>query len=173
MRLLFIIFPFFLLSADNYPSQNRIDWLTWEEAVALNEKEPRKMFVDIYTDWCGWCRKLDQTTFIDPHVVKLMNEKYYAVKLDAETKDTINYKGKALINPEPQRKKSIHPLAMGLLQNRASFPTVVFLDENQQLIQGIPGYLDAKSFYPILSYFALPNFREVDYEQHKTSITLY
>jgi thioredoxin-related protein len=173
LRALLLVIPFFLLSADQYSTKHRINWLTWEQAIALNEKEPKKLFVDLYTDWCGWCHKLDQTTFIDSHVVKAMNANYYAIKLNAETKDSIFYKNQFWVNPDPNRSRSIHPLAMALLQNKASFPTVVFLDEKQQIIQGIPGYLEAKDFYPIVTFFALKNYREVDFETHKNGISLY
>src|SRR5688572_12351082 len=81
---------FFILS---YTLQaQEIKWMTWEQAAAANEKEPRKIFVDIYTDWCGWCKRMDVTTFIDPAVTKLMNEKFYAVKLNAEQKETIRWR---------------------------------------------------------------------------------
>lgn len=167
-----IIFPI-LLSADNFNSKHKINWLSWEEAVAKNEKQPKKIFVDLYTDWCGWCRKLDNTTFADSNIVKLMNEHYYAVKMNAETKDTIFYKGQVIVNPEPERKRSIHPLAMALLQGRASFPTVVFLDEKESIIQGIPGYLDAKGMYPVLAFFAQENYKELDYKTFEKDNQLY
>ena len=48
------------------PAAAKIEWLTWDQAVAKMEKEPRKIMVDVYTDWCGWCKRMDASTFQDP-----------------------------------------------------------------------------------------------------------
>ncbi|MBK7335110.1 MAG: DUF255 domain-containing protein [Saprospirales bacterium] len=65
-----------------------LKWHTWEEAVAANKKEPRKILVDVYTDWCGWCKRMDATTFQDQTVMDYLKKNFYAVKLDAEQKRT-------------------------------------------------------------------------------------
>ena len=65
--------------------ESKVKWYTFEEAVELNKAEQRKIFIDVYTDWCGWCKKMDATTFNSPEIAKILNEEYYAVKFDAET----------------------------------------------------------------------------------------
>ena len=66
------------------PEEVAIKWYTWDEAIALNAKNPKKIFIDLYTEWCGYCKKMDANTFKDPEVAKYMNEHFYAVKFDAE-----------------------------------------------------------------------------------------
>ena len=79
----------------------QIKWMTWNEAIAAqkldrdnhnkNKKEnpaPKKIFLDIYTGWCGWCKKMDRSTFKAAEVVRYMNKYFYAVKLDAEMTET-------------------------------------------------------------------------------------
>ena len=61
-----------------------VKWLTFEEAVEKSKTEKRKIFIDVYTDWCGWCKVMDKNTFNDPEVAKLLNEKFYPVKFNAE-----------------------------------------------------------------------------------------
>ena len=78
--------------------EGAVKWYTFEEAVALNKKEPRKIFIDVYTDWCGWCKKMDETTFSKPEIAKILNKDYYAVKFDAESLDTINFAGTRFVN---------------------------------------------------------------------------
>ena len=69
----------------------------------LNEfiSPPKKVFIDLYTSWCGWCKRMDATTFKQRAIVEYMNQKYYAVKFDAETRDTINFNGHSFINSDP------------------------------------------------------------------------
>jgi thioredoxin-related protein len=133
-------------------STAKIKWLDFEEAVAQNKKKPKKIFIDTYTDWCGWCKKMDQTTFINPVIVKYMNDNYYAVKFNAERKDTVNYNGKSYVNPNPAGTRSSHQLAQELLNGRMSFPSFVFLDENLKKITILPGYQKAPQFESILHF---------------------
>ena len=63
---------------NNKPAEG-IKWLTIEQAAERMKKEPRKIVIDVYTDWCGWCKKMDKNTFTDPKVVALVNKDYYAV----------------------------------------------------------------------------------------------
>ena len=75
-----------------------LKWYTWEEAVELNKTKPKKMFVDVYTDWCGWCKKMDKSTFADPAVAAYLAENFYPVKLNAEQKADIQFAGEFLLH---------------------------------------------------------------------------
>ena len=84
-----------VLLASGSVSAQQVEWMSWEEAVALAEsgQQSKKIFVDVYTDWCGWCKRMDATTFQDPKVVAHMNKHFYAVKFNAQQKEEIEYKG--------------------------------------------------------------------------------
>src|SRR3954463_14417926 len=86
-----------------------IHWMTFKEALAKNEKAPKKIFIDVYTDWCGWCKKMDASTFTNDSIIQYMNKNFYAVKLDAETKDTIKYKGVDYVFVPQYRSNGIAP----------------------------------------------------------------
>lgn len=131
-----------------------IKWYTFEEAVELSKKNPKKIFIDVYTDWCGWCKKMDASTFKDKKIAKMMNQYYYAVKLDAEMNDTVRFEGNVFVNPNPASTRSTHQLAVALLNGQLSYPTTVYLDEKFALMsQAIPGYQTPESIEPILLYF--------------------
>ena len=51
-------------------SQDKINWMSFEEAIARSKEDPKHIFVDVYTDWCGWCKKMDASTFVDPVIVR-------------------------------------------------------------------------------------------------------
>lgn len=154
MSRLLLIWCFF--SAYGIPSlwgQSKIDWLTWEEVQEKSKTEKRKIFVDIYTDWCGWCKKMDQTTFSNEKVIQYINKNYYAVRFNAEYKQDIILKGK-VYQYTRYGNRGYHQLATTLLQNKLSFPSLAFLDEDLNLIQAIPGYQDDWFFLMISTYFA-------------------
>ncbi|MFT4030948.1 MAG: DUF255 domain-containing protein [Siphonobacter sp.] len=136
----------------------RIQWLTIEEAYAKNQKEPRKFLIDVYTDWCGWCKVMDRETFTDPKVVDYVTKHYYAVKLDAEGQKAITL-GPNTFKFIPQGNRGYQELAAILMNGKMSFPTVVFMDEkfiqgNQaHVIQAVPGYHKANEFHQIITFF--------------------
>src|SRR3990172_7231234 len=108
--------------------EKEIKWYTFKEAQELNKKTPKKFLIDCYTNWCGWCKKMDATTFKNEVIAKYVNEKYYAIHFNAETKDTINFNGKDYTN-----KSGTHSLAIYLLNKQLSYPNIVYLDEDLNL----------------------------------------
>lgn len=126
-----------------------INWLTLEEAQALSEKEPRKIIMDVYTDWCGWCKKMDKTTFADEKVAKFVNEHFYAVKLKADSDAKLNFKGQEFTNAEFARALRI-----------SGYPTVVFFAENFSKFQPVSGYRQADEFKQILEMFLKADDKE-------------
>ena len=145
-------------------AQEKIQWMGFEEAIAASEKQPKKIFIDVYTDWCGWCKKMDKTTFVDPDVAKYMNEAFYPVKFDAESNETVHFKGVEFVKVMQSPGKGVHQLAAALLQNKLSYPSYVILDEEQRLLQVIPGYQEVKMFLPILHFFGDDAFKTTSWE---------
>ena len=132
-------------------NSNKINWLSWEEMVKLNEKNPKKIFIDFYTAWCGWCKVMDRNTFEDSIVTTLMVNDFYCVKFDAERKDTIQFLGKAW--PwVPGGRGGYHSLAAYFMQNQLSYPTFCVLTSKFELISPLKGYIAPPQFEPIISY---------------------
>jgi thioredoxin-related protein len=145
-----------------------IKWYSFEEAYRLSKKKPKKMVVDVYTEWCGWCKRMDAETFANPVIAKYMNSHFYCVKLDAERKDTIVLDGVKLVNPNPGSKRSTHQLANQLLHGSMSYPSYVFLNEEGKYIVTIPGYHRASEFEAMLSFFgegAYENLKSEEFQQ--------
>jgi len=153
------------------PVGEKITWISFQEALEKNKKEPRKMIMDVYTDWCGWCKHMDKTTFTDPNVIAYINANYYAVKFDAEGPDSIFYKGKAYkndgVSPRPGRKPT-HPLAIELLQGQMSYPNIVYFDDSSNVITSVAGYRGAKDLQPFLIYFAENLYKYVNLQDFIT-----
>lgn len=149
------LFIFFSLDmkAQSLPASDKINWMSWDEATAAMAVEKRKIFIDVYTDWCGWCKKMDASTFIDPGVVNYMNSKYYAVKLDAEMKDTIVWNNMSFVNPNPTGRRSTHTFAASLLDNKLSYPSFVILDENYSRVHLMAGFKQPEALLGNLIFF--------------------
>ena len=144
-----------------------INWISWEEAVQLSQTDaqPKKIFVDVYTDWCGWCKKMDKDTFQNPQVSQYMQDNFYMVKMDAEGKDPIQYQGKTF-KFVPSGRRGYHELAAALLQGKMSYPTVVFLDENFNMLSPVPGYQKVEPFMQIAKYFGDNIYKDKDWQSY-------
>ena len=97
------------------------------------------MFFDIYTNWSGWCKKMDATTFMNPDVVEYMTEHFYAVKMNAETKDGIVF-NEVLYESKQYGNKQYNELAVNLLGGKMSFPSFVVLSKREVKLGAIIGY---------------------------------
>jgi len=150
----------------SFAQENVVKWYTIEEALELNKIQERKIFIDVYTDWCGWCKKMEATTFTHPAIAKILNEQFYAVRFDAETNDTINFAGQKFIN-EGNRNRSPHQLAVALLQGKMSYPSIAYLNENNQLLTAVPGFYSADRLEPLLKFFAEDAFKSVSFEEYQ------
>jgi thioredoxin-related protein len=148
-----------------------VKWLSFKEAFALNKKQPKPFLIDIYTDWCGWCKHMMKTTYAEPLLASYINAYFYPVKFDAETKDTVEYLGTNYMNPGTSRK-STHQLALKLLGQNISYPSTIFSNNNFQFNLLSAGFLEVKKIEPLL-IFTLENiFRTTTYEDFQKNYDL-
>jgi thioredoxin-related protein len=161
----FLLFILTILIVSPAHSQDKIKWMSFAEAMEKNKEYPKHFFIDVYTDWCGWCKKMDASTFVDPVIVKMMNENFYAVKLDAEQKDTIWFQDKAFVNPNPEGRKSSHQMAQALLKGKMSYPSFVFLNSGTEWLTVVNGYRKSPDLEMYLTYFGESIYNGKTWEQ--------
>lgn len=151
----FAIILFGILNINFSHSQEAIKWYDIEEAEALAKVNPKPIFIDAYTSWCGWCKHLDRTTFKDPQIVQLLNSSFYPVKYDAERKDTVTFQGKQYTNRfVGKTTKPTHDLSIELFKgSRMSYPTMFLFDGNFENKLPIQGYMDATKLAPFLVFY--------------------
>lgn len=130
----------------------KINWISFEEAFALHQKEPKKWVIDVSTESCGWCKRMDKTTFSDSIVIDHVNGNFYAVALDGEYKENITI-GDRTYEFVNEGRRGYHQLPAELMGGKMSYPTIVFLGEELQNLSSIPGYKDAASFLQIVEFF--------------------
>lgn len=156
---------FYVKSPVQAQESAKIKWYSIEEAAKLNKKHQKKFFIDVYTDWCGWCKKMDSGTFTDPVIVEYMNKNFWAVKLDAETQDTIVVNEQTFVSTNPGGKRASHQLAAALLNGKMSYPSFVFLDDEVKLITVLPGFNPPEKLEPVLHYIAEEKYKDTPYDQ--------
>ena len=160
-----------------------IKWMSFEEAVEKSKIEKRKIFIDVFTDWCGWCKVMDKNTFPDPEIVKMLNENYYPVKFNAEQTADVIFRG-TTFKFIAQGNRGYHQLAAALLNNQMSYPNFVFLDEEFRIIpvyQGstsLPGYRKPEEFHVFLNFVGSDSYQKMnindyqkEYKSPYTSLT--
>ena len=150
----FLLSPFTSLRA-------QVKWPTIEEA-ASETIGTKLYFIDFYTSWCGYCKKMDRETFTDPTVAKILNKYYYPVKFNAEGTNTFVWFGKTY-NPASAGRNRTHEFAKGV----QGYPTFNLFTADGKLFQSIPGYVAAKDFTVILWYLASGDYNRYSYEQYQ------
>lgn len=124
-----------------------IHWVNMEEAVQAAKKDGKRIYIDVYTDWCGFCKKMDNSTYRDTALIRYINTHYHAVKLDAEA-PIIKADGK-----DYRLSGQFNQFAINTLNAEMAFPTTVILEPSLAGTFKHAGYLDAITVRAIVSYF--------------------
>jgi len=148
------------------PAEKKVKWYTWEEAVELQKTAPRKIMVDIYTDWCHWCKVMDKKTFEEKKIADYLNTHFYPVKLDAEQKEDIVYDGNTFKFVKTGRR-GVHTLAYSLLDGKMSYPSIVFLNEKMERVMISAGFKKPKDFKTELTYLAEDHYLKQQLNAYK------
>lgn len=141
-----------------------VKWLTIKEAQTLNKTQQKPLLIDIYTDWCGWCKHMMKTTYSNPNIAGYINQYFYPVKFNAETKDTIEYNGK-IYKPTSPSPKTPHELAIKFLGQSLSYPSTIFVSNNYEFNLLSQGFLEEKKLEPLLIYTVENVFKSTPYEE--------
>lgn len=125
--------------------EKKIKWNDFESAQFQTLENPKPIFIEFTAKWCGWCKKMDKTTFADDHVIEVLNDQYYAVKVDFDSPDIIKYKGKKYTGKQLAKHFGIEGL-----------PTMIYIPSDQKSSKTIVGYKTAKQLIKELNKLNKP-----------------
>jgi thioredoxin-related protein len=157
------------LSFSQQSAAKNVKWYSLKEALELNKTKPKKILIDIYTDWCGWCKKMDAETFEHPIISAYLNSNFYPVKFNAEGRDSVEFAGYKFGNPG-QGSRSTHQFAVALFQSQKldpGYPSIAYLTENLQLVGVMPGFLNPLQMEPILNFIVEDKFKTTSLDEYQ------
>lgn len=134
---------------DHKIESGELFWHDIKQIENLQKTNPKPIIVDVYTDWCKWCKVMDQKTFSNPELIEYLNANYHMVKFNAETKSALNFKGESY-NFVQNGRKGYNTLATKLCNGKLSYPSFVVLDTDLNTAQVINGFKDADAFKSLL-----------------------
>ena len=140
-----------------------ISWMSVEEAAGKLQQEQRPVLIDLYTTWCGWCRQMDKRTYSNKKVAEYLQDKFYPVRVDAETHAVITWGGRTYqFNPQYRSNE----FAMYLTHGQLEFPTTIFIVPGQEP-QAIPGFLEPKDLELLVKYFGEGAYRTTSFDDYQ------
>ena len=151
-------------------AQEKIKWYSIEEAVQLASENPKVLVIDVYTDWCGWCKRMDRETFSDSVIVDLMNTHFYPVKLDAEGKEDVVI-GDRTFKFVDNGRRGYHEIAAVVTKGRLSYPTISYVDGQGKVLEASPGYKTADQFKMYLAYYKDEAYKTSTFQEFAESYT--
>lgn len=150
------------------PTPEPLRWYTWEEAVELNKTKPKKIIVDVFTNWCGWCKKMDKGAFADPTVTAYLAEHFYPVKLNAEQREEIKFNGESFgFVANDNGRGGVHTLAYALLDGKMGYPSLVYLNEKYERIMISPGFKESPDLLKELHFAAEEMYSKTTWEKYR------
>jgi len=171
MRFYFLI----LALSFNFLSSQSIQWMTLAEAILAQKVKPKKIMIDVYTDWCGPCKLMDKNTFQNRDVAAYISKHYYAVKFNAEGNESITYSGNEFLNPnyDPDKKgrNATHQFTQYL--GIRGYPSLIFMSETTDLIMPLVGYQKPQQIELFLKMIKQGDYmifsKSEDFEKYKKS----
>jgi len=124
-------------------TEGRERWTTPASAFTDASSARKKIILDVYTDWCGWCKRMDRDTYADSAIASYMEEHYLAAKMNPEREGSLTYSGQQVSHADFARGLGVR-----------GYPATAFFNEKGELLTMIPGYMKPKEFMLVLRFFA-------------------
>lgn len=149
-----ILFLLVITSFQNYAQKQEIQWIGFEELEDSLQFKNKPVLIYFYTDWCVYCKKMDRNAFRNPEIVSEINNGFYAVKMNAESLDSIKFEGQTFINEQARNKRNgVHqiPLLLASREGRLfTFPVLMVLDKNFRIRKRSFEYLTSEAMKKLI-----------------------
>ena len=161
MRLLLFIY-FFNFNFNELYSQSKVNWIELNNNASINNNG-KKIIIDLYTGWCGWCKVMDQKTFTNKEVINQINNNFLPIKFNAEYQNNVEFNNN-IFKYVKSGRRGINELAYYLTNGKLSYPMTIFLDENYKLITLLPGYHKPDFYNLVLKYIGEDYWKDTKWD---------
>jgi len=167
------VIAFLFIVISSHLNAQQIEWVSMNEALDIQQKNPKKIMLFVYAEWCKECHKMNETTFVNKDVAKYINKHFYAVHFNGEGTEKITYKGFEYTNPNyvPNRKGQNYQHFFADALKVKAYPTIVFFDEEGEIISPIEGFKSATDLEIFLKMIASNDYKNVktfeDWEEYQ------
>lgn len=163
LMVLFVWLTIFSCAQKPVAEADKVQWMALEDVVANLKKEKRPVLIDLYTDWCGWCKVMDKKTYSNKNVTTYIQQKFYPIKFDAEGRKAITWNGKTY---DFNSRYKTHDWAVYLTNGQLSYPTTVIIPVDGEP-QAIPGYMTPAELEFIVKYFGEGKYGTVKFDEYQ------
>lgn len=127
---------------------SQLKTISFEELPSLQQKDPRIVVIFVHTDWCSYCKAMLKTTFQDKQVVELLNNKYYFIDFDAESKKDIVFLGKTFKYKELEKDRGFNELSdyLSYDDDKEMYPRTIFLNAKNEMFYKLDGFINKQKF---------------------------
>lgn len=139
----------------NIQDKKALKWHSFSEGLKIAMAENKKVLIDVYTDWCEWCKKMDDEVYTDSKVVNYLSSKFVLIKLNAESEAKHTFEGREYSEME-----------LAYIFGVEGFPTTIFIREDMQPITAVPGYFPADVFMKILTFIGDDYYLKMNFDEY-------
>ena len=153
--LLVLFFASMTLPSQTKNHVSELKWNSFNAGITQAGSSHKKILVDVYTDWCGWCKRMDKEVYADPAVREYLAKNFVVIKINAEGSESVRYKGQAYTPPQLAA-------AFGV----TGYPATLFMKDNSEPITLLPGYMEAPMFLNVLSFIAENHYETKQFDAY-------
>lgn len=153
MRLFVLILCVFLMrcSGTKQHESSSLNWIGVEQIEEKMKEQERPILISLYTDWCGWCKKMDKKVYTNPALISYVKDNFYTVKFNGEYKGPVRFQGKLYSYRADLR---VHELAIFLTRGEVGFPATVFMKNWEDQPAPVVGYLEVSDIELLAKFYA-------------------
>ena len=158
-----LLAAFFIFSVSTLFAQKKakVNWIPFHELEAKYNADPKPIIIDLYTDWCGWCKRMEKDTYGNDSVANYINKNFYAVKYDAESKEPLTINGKTF---NYNKDYKVNEVAIALTSGNLAYPQTIFLDKLTNPPAPLAGYKTVKEIEGPLKFFGEKAFMAMSFQ---------
>ena len=130
---------------------------SFNQLDSLQKIKHKNVFVFVHTDWCNYCKAMEEKVFKDPVIINLLTEQFYFVKLDAEEKENLIYANRVFKFKPSLGFHELATLLSGDSKNSLVFPSSYIINTKDEIISHINGFINSADLQKQLKFYALKN----------------